>query len=33
LPIHAGLLPSQHGESETPRFGNPKSNQISFIPL
>jgi hypothetical protein len=33
LPIHAGLQPSQHGESETPRFGNPKSIQANFIPL
>src|SRR4051794_35389904 len=24
-PIHAGLLPSQHGESEMRRFGNPES--------
>jgi hypothetical protein len=33
LPIHAGLQPSQHGESETARFGNPKSIQANFIPL
>jgi hypothetical protein len=33
LPIHAGLRPSQHGESETDRFGNPKSIQAKLIPL
>jgi hypothetical protein len=27
--IHAGLLPSQHGESELQPFGNPSPIQIS----
>src|SRR4029077_1354674 len=33
LAIHAGLLPSQHVESEPRRFGNPKSIQTKVIPL
>jgi hypothetical protein len=33
LPIHAGLLPSQHVESERRRFGNPQSIPPKFIPL
>jgi hypothetical protein len=33
LPIHAGLHPSQNGESEFHRFGNPNSIQPKLIPL